>query len=780
MKKIFNTFVRYIIFSLLIVSIILDLYLPLKNADKMDVAEIIVTLLPLIFTIITISLSLPSEKIYGVSFHTLRKIRKDNHYSFIEMIMITIVLFVLFTIFTTLNFFISICCLDLIAVFFSIFFVFQEIPIILKSDEKIIKIIKKTLIAETSNDYTLGNLSKGKELYSIIQFIVVSQGVKQSFKAFKTSDKRKNAMILDYLLALNNDFLFKCVDLKDYFLNSTLTTYKGVNVLNAIDISLDSFCDLLSFGSDFDVVSIYMDSDHFYQITSMLFSLHYLTETLNLTNKFNNKVLTTLRFLSHATINNVNVQKFKYHFLNAMITRTVSNGELWFLRLLRDSEFYSIYMFNANKPYALFLSIYFYYLLEVDKTVKQPLKDDLFAFFNEPSLGRYTDPTNWYGFFNFFIVNTNINDLFGMLPELYKIYDNENNTHPWFLPDYRHSWCSLDGEFNKELILNCLLTLIIYNYRSYQFYGPEIEKVINSLTGNDKNEFACLLNKDWFSDNNFVGQCKQQRFLEIFKIKFIKNDKNVSNDVIRFFNKNKNSIIKKSIIKNSEEKLINSKSCLDIKEELFSIFNKAKEGITIHNKDLEIDDNKESFYQIIFDRNFEDALKELVTDHFKLTFIKIIASNIQKFVPSSNNYNFNENIEKFDYRTENIYILSDYEIKKEIVDKIKKIKGVDINLESFYIWKDGAISFNAICNESKSAVRELNDSEINNIIETKYKVSDGLYKYNEGDNNRSAFLNREEIYNIIKANFLISFIFYNYEVKIDKDNIIRIDKNNNS
>ena len=154
MKKIFNTFVRYIIFSLLIVSIILDLYLPLKNADKMDVAEIIVTLLPLIFTIITISLSLPSEKIYGVSFHTLRKIRKDNHYSFIEMIMITIVLFVLFTIFTTLNFFISICCLDLIAVFFSIFFVFQEIPIILKSDEKIIKIIKKTLIAETSNDYT--------------------------------------------------------------------------------------------------------------------------------------------------------------------------------------------------------------------------------------------------------------------------------------------------------------------------------------------------------------------------------------------------------------------------------------------------------------------------------------------------------------------------------------------------------------------------------------------------------------------------------------------------
>lgn len=58
------------------------------------------------------------------------------------MILITIAIFSLYTIFAILGNSLVIWCLDLISIVYSILFVVQEMPILLKNDNGLLKIVK--------------------------------------------------------------------------------------------------------------------------------------------------------------------------------------------------------------------------------------------------------------------------------------------------------------------------------------------------------------------------------------------------------------------------------------------------------------------------------------------------------------------------------------------------------------------------------------------------------------------------------------------------------------
>ena len=113
--------------------------------ERFDIpaADIIISLLPIIFTRITISLSLPAESILGVKNTVFRRIRKDYHFRFIEMIVITILIFALFTISSILSKTFIIWLLDFISIYYSLRFVCQEIPLLVQDEKHILKIVKK-------------------------------------------------------------------------------------------------------------------------------------------------------------------------------------------------------------------------------------------------------------------------------------------------------------------------------------------------------------------------------------------------------------------------------------------------------------------------------------------------------------------------------------------------------------------------------------------------------------------------------------------------------------
>lgn len=770
---------NYMIFIILILSVILDVKLNIPETYKVPAADIIITLMPLIFTIITISLSLPSEKIYGVSMNVFRKIRKDNHYSFLEMIIITIIIFIFYTIFSILRFTISIWFLDVIAIVFSIEFISQEIPILVKSDKKLIKILKKTWALETNEDYKNGNISNGKELYSILQYIVVNQGIIETFNSFKTANTRKNSSIFDSLLLINNAFLADCFSKNEYITSSSLITYNGINILNAIDVSLNSFCDLLSFRDDFDIVAIYGDSEHYYQIMNMLFCLHKLTKKLNLVDKFEEKISDSLRYLTFSSSIKKEQMKFIYHFLNNMLIYSLSENDLWFVRLLRDSELYSSYSLNNYKPYFLFLIIYLFYIEKVDKKVPEPLKISLISMLDEQSKGINSDGINLYSLIDIFFEFNDLKTLFSLLKETIFIFKNENRNLPWYMPSNCRSWSSSEGEFDEELILNCWIALVVYNYHRYQFDIDSAREAINSLEESDQYALAYCLNKNWFNNNQFIGLPIINELIEMYKLKTFFDSVHSDDQIIDFFKEEKQRILYKEYEHSADNsKILTRQECIDIKEKVMNLFNNAKRNIDVYDEHLSIKNKKEYCYRARFEISNYERMIELYMNRINYSFKKIIGDNISKLVQPKKDINRNTLIKRlnnYNFRSGFEYILLDYGFEINDIESLRTIAKSNLNLSSFYVWKNGAIKFNIECDGEKSFVRPVNDSEINSIIDNEYKVLDGLYKYNDGDNNKSIFITRSEVYDFIKNKYFNLCIVFRYEINLDRRKIVRID-----
>lgn len=96
------------------------------------------------------------------------------------------------------------------------------------------------------------------------------------------------------------------------------------------------------------------------------------------------------------------------------------------------------------------------------------------------------------------------------------------------------------------------------------------------------------------------------------------------------------------------------------------------------------------------------------------------------------------------------------------------------------MWNDGAIRFNIECDKDKTIIRTLNPEEINYIIDNECKVADGLYKFNEGDNNKSIFISRDEIYKIISDKYIYAFIVYKYKIDLNAKKILYFPSTRNS
>ena len=776
MKNVKNIIRRYIIFFLFFVSILLDNIINIPVKYKTNISEILIILLPMIITIISISLSLPSETIYGVTLNDFRKVRRDNCYSFLEMIIITCILFLLYSIFVILNYTISIWFINIISVFFLIRFIIQEIPILMKSERITMNIVKKALIFEIYNE-TFDNLIKGKKLYSIIQFIIMNKGIQSSYDFFKINENKKNKLIIDLFLFIYNDFLFDCSERKEYISLFSITTYNKIDILYAIDIALNSLNELLLCDKGFNIVEIYGDSDHYYQVTKLTSLLKKTTDILKLENKFEKDILNILNNMLFYNDSN-SIKNFKYNFLNSMLRNSFSNNELWFIKLLCNTDLSSPFTSRKLIAYNLFLGIFFYYGIVVANKVPKYLKNDLKFFLFKSLETSNNNELDWYSNFKRLTNGITINVLFDTIKDLLCILGKEDRFMPWYMPKNCSSWSSEDGILNQELVYNCWLELIFYNNYSYLLNDKDAENTIYSLKEKDQYALAYYLNKNWYNDNTFKGLKSENSFRELFKLYLLQNNDKPSAKINNFFVKVKNEINKKYHQLNENREFINSN---ELKEKFIEQFNNAKKDFLKFNQYEKMNNKKEISYKIQFNKDFE---KDYISNSyylFKELFENIIIKKLENIKTA---YDLNNNEKKlmtminyYNYMTGNKYILFKAVHDEKMIEQFNKLNDVDFYSTCLFIWKKDAVKFNVECDENKTFARELNDEEINFVIENNYKVSDGLYKYNDGDNYRSIFISRDEIYKIIKKKYIYVCITFEYEIVLDKKNIIRFNDN---
>ena len=102
---IFCIIFRYIWIIIPFVSIAFINLIPIDDNIFMftDAFEIISSFIPMVFTIIVVTLSRMNDKVCGIDSHDFRRLRKDIHFSLVEMILIGIALFTIGTIFRLIS-----------------------------------------------------------------------------------------------------------------------------------------------------------------------------------------------------------------------------------------------------------------------------------------------------------------------------------------------------------------------------------------------------------------------------------------------------------------------------------------------------------------------------------------------------------------------------------------------------------------------------------------------------------------------------------------------------
>lgn len=785
---------KYWPFIFLIASIITSLILwkcidfDFKKIKKLAYIDIIITLLPLVFTIITLSLSLPSEKIYGTTFSTIRKIRKDKHFKFSEMLGINIVIFILLTVFLAMKFVIEIWALDIISVIYCCLFLKQELPLIIKDNKKIKLMIKKSGYFDKNFDFFDydGLTSEGSEVLGIMKNIVLIDGIVSAYNSFKTKNKIINSALIDNLLSLQNAYLQKCVENIDFLLSISSMEYDGIQLLAAVEMSFRNILDCIEFNKDFNYFEIAGEVNSLYQITQSLHYLKKLTNAMKLDLKFNTLlrdfliVIGTKLRMNNATKKQKN---FLYEILNTLIIQTISRNEFWFLMSLRDTYFESRFSYDDELSYFFFVCIYIYYLCEIDKTVHKELKEQLKQFILEQCKGSNSDKDdNIISIFNFFQEYCNFKEMAYLIVDLIDIFKSRGKNNIWYRPPYVNSWSSENGSFDMTLVFNCwLITLCsLCNYQNFDF--EYLKNIFNQLERDNIKIYECV-SEDWIENGNFVISKRATSFLNFYKSKnhvYINLiNKDFCTNFARYLNENK----KKEIIESIKENNISDEQFKKIKSSIIKQFNDAAHKMSEYNNNVCIGNAVYKYVPILNLYNFDSKLPALGST-IKRLFKKIIyddlkvMKNIQLEINETNKDVIIKKVlsKKYNYRNGGLFLLYNLNVNNDYIEEISKIAVCsDLVTPNLTLWENGAIKFNVDCDENETEVRKLTRDEINRIIDCKYSQVDGLYKYSDSIiNYKSIFISRDELFKIISERYYYIVIVFRYSLIVDDDKIVTI------
>ena len=74
---------------------------------------------------------------------------------------------------------------------------------------------------------------------------------------------------------------------------------------------------------------------------------------------------------------------------------SISENEMWFLELMRDSSYNSHFFYGSKKSHFMLIAFYLFYLTNDDRRVTVYLKGELEKFMSSNSTGLNSDGVSW-------------------------------------------------------------------------------------------------------------------------------------------------------------------------------------------------------------------------------------------------------------------------------------------------------------------------------------------------------------------------------------------------
>lgn len=526
-KKFLSILVKYsIIFIILILGVIdgiltifkksFDSFTHYENKDP----QILLTLFPAIITIVTISLTLPNEKISELSIFEFRKLRSKFNFSFIDMILITILLFSLHLVSSILKLHTTTLIIELSCIAYSIWFIVTELPILERNDKYIKKVFRNLNESENRKALLLENETPYKDpsLNKAIKSYLFKEGLKNTYFDLKVDDEKINSCTLSTLIDFNLEVV------TDYSSNEAsiyaMVDSPYLNLGNVAKQSFKTLSNILAFNPSFDLLNQY-DNGNFklLDFTSILFiRLQKLCSKYDYEVLFNEKFeVIFLNFQGNIIFNEQNYKTFKWKFLNQILTITILNKKYWFI-----NDFIMYYSKNSIYKEENFFIIFYISLL-----FKNNL-DGNFSFIQTP----IQNPKEY--------TNEDLQIKKLLSDQLIKFLNRFNTktvisfTKEFFdIIDYRFK--DVVYVDIKKSIINSILEFIFYSNYNFSFDEEFADKIFNSISKENKELLEKVLYETWYRNNEFTNHNKNNNFATYFDLIDSYYGRNANDQAVEFF-----------------------------------------------------------------------------------------------------------------------------------------------------------------------------------------------------------------------------------------------------
>ena len=753
-----------IVFGILFIIFILEIMQVISSCFCLpNTFEILTILLPTIITIVSVSLSLNKEKIYGVTILDLTQLQGPLYFSFTHMVSITIIIFGSFTAFSFFKANISIIYLLCLSWIYSVIFTFQKLPLLTQNRPVITSLIRKKY-AFISKSESLFAEKDRDTLNRLLRNILFTEGISSLYEVLKTQNQKTDEGIINNLLDIQNRFFEKTKENIEIIQNHHHDSFDGIDLQDAITTGYDNVQTVLT-EKQFKA--------QFYHLTRSIFALHSICKA----SKYEEKEKTQLRnLISSITMSNHEIVKSKYlPFLVCMTFTTLADGEIWFVRNLRDGVFYPGCLFNPkDNPFGLFISIIIAFFKN-GTDITDEKNNNFDTFLNEKPENLNSSGENWIELATHLISFSDSSSIIKTLPTLLFIYDSIKSGY-YMRKDQNHAYC-IQPPFSPEHIINAWLEIICF-YIYDSDIRNNLEKVLSQLSDDHKNLLAEVLSAEWVRDEQFNDKYRIKYVDKMFTREATPYKTNTLQSTMDFLIKFRHDWILEKHTPSTETSDMDFKLEKEKIKKRFLDFNSENPFATANYVSPE--NIKKKYFSLLIERNHTSKLLDLHLENLKTAINRTLQNSISSKIKAEpvSNHKLNDNqIQQIIDLNPNIRSQNSNLFSKENLEEINKITTLDKSgiLPPNMYCKQEALSINVEFDDDNSFVRNLTNGEVDKIIDNDYQYLNGFYRYKPVVNEESSIilLTRDELRTLIAKKYLFIVISFFEQIVVDPDKCLR-------
>lgn len=764
--KFFTFFIDLLFLSFVLTTLLFEYFKCLRFVDCLNIniddsVSFVAAIVPMVTFVVTLTFDnyKSGDSFFGLKKKEFALLRGSFVYNMLHMVMIAVSIFVIFFVAYSLNLKYTIFIIDIISLFYSVWFSVQEFSVFIEIKPVLKRILRRhykySLFIEKKH-------SDSRQLYfdKAREYILFNYGAVSLYNYLKYKKISKNELITD-IIDLQNRKLFNLYDEISIIKNGFSSNL--IPITNVINGAFSNIRNLLDDNSAITFSDL--NSNSAYLLTRSTFALYNICAALNLNDKFESELRKLIgEYIRFVETSKPSAFEFGSSYSILMTINTlISEDKYWFIDALLKGYDYLL-LPDLNNSYSKILM--FVYLL------------CLFYFDNKKNNVEHIHLNNiwadWTKRLVILIENGDEELLTSFLEQMYKIFSTTSEGYYYF-GNMSSGFLSGDKQFSFDYVIDCWITLFVYG----GYYQYSIDECLNVLKKHNEKIKELIINRlmyFWIVDGEFKN-INSGFYNLLEKNNGIVSQNEYAVEALKKFVYESNYIRTKSILASSGNESIEK-----FNEDLDKKMDDISMSVDFKDKSLSVEREKEYSYRfLIYGENRLNLFKSYL-DNLKRSVEYLLNNYIlenAKTIECDNYIDISKKIIDLHLTHSKSKLVLYHLDDKDLIDNISKLVTVRSRvLPSESYFREGSIKINLEFMKGKSGVKQLTDDQVDRYIDNNYKEQNGMYMFSlDKDMYHNFLVDRVELSRIIKDNYLVCDVVLRFKIYLDDYfYIIRIKK----